>query len=263
MSGPGRPLLALVVDDEPLARETLRLLLARDPEVEVQEAADGRAALEAMRSRAPDILFLDVQMPGMDGFEVLARAEPASVRAVVFVTAFERYALQAFDAHAVDYLLKPFDDARFARALGRAKERARSGEAASGHEHLRTLLEAVQTIPGQSARRFLVRTGDRLLVVPAGEVEWIGAADDYCELHVGSRTHLVRQTMNEMEQRLDPARFARIHRSTIVSLDRVREMHPHVRGDWDVVLHDGTVLRLSRTYRTAFEARLLDSARPR
>jgi two-component system LytT family response regulator len=258
-----RKLLALVVDDEPLAREALRLLLARDPDIETDEAADGEAALEAIRARPPDILFLDVQMPGMDGLEVLARADPALVKAVVFVTAFERYALQAFDAHAVDYLLKPFDDARFERALRRARDRARASAGPSGREHVQALLEAVQAIPAQAARRFLVRTGERLLVVPAPDVDWIGAADDYCELHVGARSHLVRRTMNDMEQSLDPARFARIHRSTIVALDRVREMHPHVRGDWDVVLDDGTVLRLSRTYRAAFEARLLDSARAR
>lgn len=257
-----RKLLALVVDDEPLARETLRLLLARHPDIEVGEAADGQAALDALQARPPDILFLDVQMPGMDGFEVLARADPALVKAVVFVTAFERYALQAFDAHAVDYLLKPFDDERFEKALRRAVDRARAA-VPSGREHVEALLEAVQAIPAQAARRFLVRTGERLLVVPAADVDWIGAADDYCELHVGARSHLVRRTMNDMEQSLDPARFARIHRSTIVALDRVREMHPHVRGDWDVVLSDGTVLRMSRTYRAAFEARLLDSARAR
>ena len=254
-----RRLLALVVDDEPLARETLSLLLARDPELEVLEAPDGGAALEIVRARRPDLLFLDIQMPGLDGFDVLSQVEPGAVRAVVFVTAFERYALQAFDAHAVDYLLKPFDDARFERALGRAKERAALGDTRSSQEHVRGLLEALQAIPGQSMRRFLVRSGDRQLVVNADEVDWIGAADDYCELHVGGRAHLVRQTMNELEGRLDPARFARIHRSTIVALDRVREMHPHVRGDWDVVLRDGTVVRLSRTYRAAFEARLLES----
>ena len=135
----------------------------------------------------------------------------------------------------------------------------RLGDTRSSQEHVRGLLEALQAIPGQSMRRFLVRSGDRQLVVNADEVDWIGAADDYCELHVGGRAHLVRQTMNELEGRLDPARFARIHRSTIVALDRVREMHPHVRGDWDVVLRDGTVVRLSRTYRATFEARLLES----
>jgi two-component system, LytTR family, response regulator len=248
---------ALVVDDEPLARETLRLLLARDPEIDVAEAGDGRAALEAIAAHRPDLLFLDIQMPGLDGFDVLSQAEEGAVRAVVFVTAFERYALQAFDAHAVDYLLKPFDDARFERALLRAKERARAADPLAGRQHVRGLLEALSSIRGQALRRFLVRTGDRQLVVAADDVDWIGAADDYCELHVGPRAHLVRQTMNELEERLDPTRFARVHRSTIVSLDRVREMHPHVRGDWDVVLRDGTVVRLSRTYRAAFEEKLL------
>jgi two-component system LytT family response regulator len=251
---------ALVVDDEPLARETLRLLLQRDPEIQLSAACDGPQAAAAIREHGPDILFLDVQMPGRGGFDVLEEVGPEAVKAVVFVTAYDRYALRAFDAHAVDYLLKPFDDERFERALSRAKERVRSREVGQGQERILALLESMSG-PGEGIRRFMVRTTDRLLVVKAEEVDWIGAADDYSELHVGQRTHLVRQTMQELESGLDARAFARIHRSTIVNLDRVRELHPQVKGDSEIVLQDGTVLRLSRTHRASFELRLREAGR--
>ncbi|HEX4496921.1 MAG TPA: LytTR family DNA-binding domain-containing protein [Thermoanaerobaculia bacterium] len=248
-------LRALLVDDEPRAREAVRLLLAADPEIEVCGECSGVDAAALIARTAPDLLFLDVQMPEVDGFDVLETAGAGAVPAVVFVTAYDEYAVRAFEVHAVDYLLKPFDDARFARALARAKEQlaARRGRpdprlAALVHER------------SPYARRFLVRQREKLLVVNADDVDWIEAADYYASLHVGARTHLLRETLTHLEQRLDPERFFRVHRSAIVNVDRVREMHPLFRGDCALVLGDGTQVRLSRTRRHDFE-RLFTSSR--
>ena len=241
-----RKLRAIVVDDEPLARDTVRLLLERDPEIEVAAECSGVDAVAAIQRLSPDLLFLDVQMPEVDGFDVLEAVGAGRVPAIVFVTAYDEYALRAFDVHAIDYLLKPFDDARFGLALSRAKKRARSGRqdgkiAALLHERA----------PYQ--RRLLVPARDRILVVDADDVDWIEASDYYSTLHVGGRTHLLRQTLADLERRLDPARFARVHRSAIVNLERVREIHPLLRGDCALLLADGTRVRLSRTHREPFE----------
>ena len=195
---------------------------------------------------SPDILFLDVQMPEVDGFDVLESVGADAVPAIVFVTAFDEYAVRAFDVQAIDYLLKPFDDARFALALDRAKERVRSGRP---DERIAALLR--QRSP--YLRRFLVRTRDRALVVDVDDVDWIEAADYYASLHVGARAHLLRQTLTELEQQLDPERFVRVHRSAIVNVDRVREIHPLFRGDCALVLADGARVKLSRTHRDRFE----------
>jgi len=243
-------LRALIVDDEPLARETLRLLLARDAEVTVAGECSGVEAAEVVRRQRPDILFLDVQMPEVDGFDVLQQIGPDAVPSVVFVTAYDEYALRAFEVHAVDYLLKPFDDRRFAAALVRAKEAARSRRRGEADPRLAQLLEG-------RARRFFVRIGEKVLLIKPEEIDWIEAADYYVSLHVGGKSHLLRETMNEIEQRLDPERFFRVHRSAIVNVERVREMHPLFRGDCVLVLQDGTKLKLSRSRREAFE-RLLN-----
>jgi two-component system LytT family response regulator len=228
-------LRALIVDDEPLARETLRLLLTRDAEIELAGDCSGVDAEELIGRTKPDILFLDIQMPEVDGFELLERIRPNSVPAIVFVTAYDQYALKAFEVHALDYLLKPFDDRRFAEALARAKEQARrKGE------------------PGY-VRRFLVRLREKVIFVRADDVDWIEAADYYSSLHVAGRAHLLRETMNDLEKQLDPERFVRIHRSAIVNVERVREMHPLFRGDAMLVLEDGTQLKLSRARRDEFE----------
>jgi len=243
-------LRALIVDDEPLARETLRLLLAEDTEMVVAGECSGVEAPELIARQRPDILFLDVQMPEVDGFDVLEQVGADAVPSVVFVTAFDEYALRAFEVHAVDYLLKPFDDRRFAAALSRAKETARSRRRGEADPGLARLLEA-------RPRRFFVRTREKVLLIKPEEIDWIEAADYYVSLHVGGKAHLLRETMNEIEQRLDPERFFRVHRSAIVNVDRVREMHPLFRGDCVLVLHDGTKLKLSRARRDAFE-RLLN-----
>ena len=243
-------LRALVVDDEPLARSLLRVLLSRDPEIEVVgECAGVEAADEVARLRA-EILFLDVQMPEVDGFGVLAALEPDRTPVVVFVTAYDQYALRAFEVHAVDYLLKPIDERRFADALARAGTQARARRSgAAGDGRLGALLED----HARHTRRFLVRTHEKTVVVEAADVDWIEAADYYATLHVGARSHLVRETLTDLAGRLDPDRFFRVHRSAIVNLDRVREIHPLFRGDAELVLEGGTRVRLSRTRRAEFK----------
>jgi two-component system LytT family response regulator len=226
----------LIVDDEPLARQVVRQLVERDPELTVVGECSGVDAADAIQSGKPDILFLDIQMPEVGGFDVLERAGPSSVPAIVFVTAFDQYALRAFEVQALDYLLKPFDDARFFAALLRAKERARA----------RT----------PYVRRFLVRTRGKVVLVNAEDVDWIEAADYYASLHVAGRSHLLRETMQELEGKLDPSKFVRVHRSAIVNIDRVQELHPLFRGDSALILRDGTQLRLSRSRREEFERRL-------
>lgn len=248
------PLRVLIVDDEPLARKLLRLLLEADPEVVVAgECAGVGGALEVARTR-PDILFLDVQMPEVDGFELLQALGTGQTPVVVFVTAYDRYAVKAFEVHAVDYLLKPLDDARFARALARAKEQARARRRGHADEGLLALLQERSRHP----RRFLVKTREATVVVGADEIDWIEAADYYSCLHVGGKSYLLRETMTELAGRLDPERFFRVHRSAIVNLARVREIHPLFRGDSELVLSDGSRVRLSRTRRGEFE-RLLST----
>jgi two-component system LytT family response regulator len=227
----------LIVDDEPLARMGLSSLLARDPETEVVgECGSGPDAIDTIRAIRPDLLFLDVQMPGCDGFDVLEQLGTAAPRAVIFVTAYDRYALKAFEAEALDYLLKPFDDARFAKALERAKSILRER-------------------PGRQTR-LLVKSAGRVTILKSDEIDWIEAADYYACLHVGGKSHLVRRSLAELEAELDPAAFCRIHRSAIVNLDRVREMRLDANGEYEVVLRDGSPLRLSRTYREHLQSKL-------
>lgn len=248
-------LLALVVDDEPLVRRDLVRLLGAQPGVRVAgEAAHGLEALARIEALAPDVVFLDIQMPELDGLGVVAALDPATAPLIVFVTAYDRYALQAFEAHAVDYLLKPFDAERLARTVGRVRER-RAGARALDLERVTTALLA----PRGGGVRYLDRLAARgvrdTVVVPLDEVRWIEAADNYVRLHAASGTHLSRRTMRDLERLLDPAAFARIHRSTIVRLSAVRGLRPFGDGDWEVLLHDGTRLTLTRNYRAAFESR--------
>lgn len=245
------PLSVLIVDDEPLARDGLRLLLAEDPEVHVAGEASGSEAVALIARLRPDILFLDIQMPEVDGFALLELVGPHAVPAIVFVTAFDRYALRAFEVHALDYLLKPFTDARFAAALARAKAQVRSARQGVLDERIHELLRARQA----PRTRFLVPLRDKSIVVDASQIDWIEAADYYVCLHCGSASHLLRDSMDEIERQLDPATFFRVHRSAIVNLARVREIHPLFRGDCELKLADGTTVRLSRNRRREFEAR--------
>ena len=231
---------AVVVDDEPLSRSNLTTLLRRDAEIEiVAECGSGREALAEIRKTRPDLAFLDVEMPECDGFDVLEMLGGDLPTVVVFVTAYDKYAVRAFEAGALDYLLKPFDDARFDRALARAKGKLRNKPPVPAREHL-----AVKAAGGVAFLRI-------------AEIDWIEAADYYSRLHLGAATHLLRRSMSELERELDPAVFCRIHRSAIVRLDRVRGLELNESGEYDVLLEGSTRLRLSRRYRKQLQA-LLD-----
>jgi len=230
----------LIVDDEPLARSNIVVLLRLDPEIEIiGECGSGMEALEEVRSKKPDLVFLDVQMPECDGFDVLEMLGSNLPSAVVFVTAYERYALRAFDAGALDYMLKPFDNARFERALGRAKERIRQG----------------QDKP-RKIERLAIKTAGQVSFLKISEIDWIEAADYYACLHVGSKAHLLRRSIGELEKELDESVFCRIHRSTIVSLGRVRGLKLNPDGEYEVLLDNGAKLRMSRRYRKELQSRL-------
>jgi two-component system LytT family response regulator len=246
----------LIADDEPLARERLRMLLDTEAWIEVVgEAQDGAAAVEAIERLKPDLVFLDVQMPGSTGFDVIQAVGADRMPFVVFVTAYDRYALRAFDVHALDYLLKPFDRDRFRQALGRARHQL---EQKTGTDLERRLLALVQDLKPPSHRldRFVVKSGGRVFFVRTDEIDWIEAAGNYVKLHVGTDTHLFRETMNAVESQIDPDLFFRIHRSYIVNIERVRELQPWFNGEYVVFLKNGTRLTLSRGYREKLQERV-------
>jgi len=237
----------LIVDDEPLACERLRTLLGAERGVEiVGECHDGRSAAAAIRKLAPDLVFLDVQMPEMDGFAVIE--ELGAPPAVIFVTAYDQFAIRAFEVCALDYLLKPFDRERFAKALARGRAECERRSASDLDSRLQSLLIELRGRK-QYLDRIVVRAGGRVLFLQADELDWVEAAGNYVRLHAGADEYLYRETMSHMEAALDPARFARIHRSSIVNVARVKELHPLFRGDYAVVLRDGRRLTLSKAYR--------------
>jgi two-component system LytT family response regulator len=239
----------LIADDEPLARERLRTLLREEPDMEiVAECPDGPKTVAAVHKHAPDLLFLDVQMPALDGFGVLEALPAEKIPVLIFVTAYDQYALQAFEAQALDYLLKPFDRERFRKALRRARDQVRRRHESGINPRVIELLESLQARK-KYADRLVVRAAGRVWFLRVEEIDWIEAAGNYVKLHAGKEAHLLRETMNAMEARLDPATFRRIHRSTIVHLERIKEMHPWFKGDYVVILRDGTRLTLSRNYR--------------
>lgn len=246
---------ALIVDDEPLARRNIRVLLKDDPQIElVGECGSGAEALKVIQKQTLDLLFLDIQMPEMNGFDVLEKIDAAQIPAIVFVTAFDQYAIKAFEVHALDYLLKPFDDARFEKALRQAKTQIEQREINQLSKRLVALLEDRDAPPNKARTsgylsRLMVKSASRVFFLKVSEIDWIEAADYYVKLHVGRKAHLLRETMSEMEAKLDPEMFLRIHRSAIVNLDRVKEMHAHFNGEYLVILHDGTELKLSRSRR--------------
>ncbi|HLZ42230.1 MAG TPA: LytTR family DNA-binding domain-containing protein [Candidatus Sulfotelmatobacter sp.] len=231
---------ALIVDDEPLARSNLAVLLRMDPEISaVSECGSGTEALGEIRVAKPDLLFLDVQMPECDGFDVLEMLGKDLPSAIVFVTAYDQYALRAFEAGALDYLLKPFDNARFELALGRAKQRIRMG-----------------VNQPKKLERFVIKNAGQLSFVKISEIDWIEAADYYACLHVGPKNHLLRRSMSELEEDLDPAMFCRVHRSSIVNLERVRGLKLSEDGEYEIVLENGARVRLSRRYRKQLQERM-------
>jgi two-component system LytT family response regulator len=246
----------LIVDDEPLARERVRNLLKQEPDVEVVgECSDGEEAVETVRRLNPDLLFLDVQMPKLDGFGVLEMLGPEQMPTTIFVTAYDRHALRAFEVHALDYLLKPYDRQRFQTAMERARAHLRRPPAGEVNERILALLADVQP-KRKPLDRLVVKSGGRVAFVKMEEIDWIEAAGNYLKLHVGDETHLLRETMNDLEAKLDPDQFIRIHRSTMVNIERIQELQPLFHGDYVVILRGGKELTLSRSYRSKIEGLL-------
>jgi two-component system LytT family response regulator len=250
----------LIVDDEPIARRGIAALLSEDPDVEVVgQAGDGRSAVQAIRALEPDLVFLDVQMPELDGFDVVDAAGADAIGALVFVTAYDEYALRAFEVSAVDYLLKPFDRERFQAALDRAKKALRSRSTGELQERVDALLKLLETTPSATAerrpsQRIVVKDAGRVMFVRPGEIDWVDAAGNYVRLHCGKDLHLLRETMAGMEARLDAEKFIRISRSIIVNLDRVKEIQPLYNGTYLFILQDGSKLESSRRYRNKLSA---------
>lgn len=241
----------LIVDDEPLARQTVRELLVPDPELRIVGECTGAAALAMIRQARPELMFLDIQMPEVSGFELLAALAPTELPVTVFVTAYDQYALRAFEVHAADYLLKPFDDERFAASLRHAKQQVRARSPLPTEKLAALLAELAHK--SERKDRFLVRTSDHAVLVRVGDIDWIEAADYYAQLHVGAASYLVREPLSELERQLDPALFFRIHRSAIVNLERVVELRGLSQGQATVLLKDGKQLMLSRQRREEFE----------
>jgi two-component system LytT family response regulator len=237
------------VDDEPLGRERIRMLLSGDPEIEiVDECSDGQQAVESINQSKPDLVYLDVQMPRMDGFAVLQAIAGGRMPTVIFVTAYDRYAVRAFEVHALDYLLKSFDRERFQAALQRAKDQIRQSREGLLSERLTGLLEDLE-VREKRLTRLIVKSAGRISFVRVEEIDWLEAADNYVRIHVTRESHLIRETLQSLLERLDPSKFLRIHRSTVVNFDRIKEMQPLFHGDYLVRLHDGTELTLSRNYK--------------
>ena len=277
------PMRVLIVDDEPIARRRISRLLKLEDDVEVvNEVGSGTDAVAAIREQRPDLVFLDVQMPDLDGFGVVsALGEPESMPAIVFVTAYNEYAVKAFDVNAVDYVLKPFDGERFRSAFQRARTTLEQKNSAEAGRRIKALLEEVlgeqraaqaltaggagnggAVAPAQPVARaryldrLMVKHDGRVFFVKVADVDWFEASGNYVRVHVGRVSHLIRETMHGIEAQLDPNLFARIHRAVIVNMDRIRELQPWFAGDYIVILRDGRQLKLSRTYREALQSRM-------
>jgi len=244
----------LIVDDEPLARDRIRHLLKGDRETQIiGEARNGSEAVEAITAHAPDIVFLDVQMPDMDGFEVLKALRVKRMPLVIFVTAYDQHAVRAFDVHAIDYLMKPFDRKRFAQALSHAKDQMKRGVDEADAGDIKRLLENLK-VGTRHLERFAIKTGEKVLFVRAEDVDSIEAEGNYVRLNVAATSHMLRETINSIETQLDPRTFVRIHRSTIVNMNRVKELQIWARGEYRVMLHSGVSHTLSRGYRAHFDS---------
>ena len=252
MTPSGSTLRAIIVDDEPLARRRLRSLLASETDVEiVGEYGNGRDAVEGIRELRPDLVFLDIQMPELDGFGVVREVGVAEMPAVVFVTAYDEYALKAFDVHAFDYLLKPVDRQRFASTLRRARSRAQGDDARALSNRLEALLAGLGGLgtQRQEPQRLPIRKDGRIFLVKPEDIDWLEADGNHVRVHVGKESHLIRETLGKLESRLPERSFMRIHRSTLVNIARIREIQPWFQGDYVLLLADGTRLTSGRSYR--------------
>jgi two-component system, LytTR family, response regulator len=238
----------VIVDDEELGRERVRMMLSSHPDIEiVAECSDGPDAVKTIERERPNLVFLDVQMPGMDGFEVLESIEVDPIPAVVFVTAHDDYALRAFDIHALDFLLKPFDEARFEKALERARAQVSNSRTTAIDSRILSLLEDLKS-DKKFPDRLIVKSGGRVFFLRTEEIDWVEAAGNYVRLHARNEAHLLRESMKNMESKLDPKIFVRIHRSAIVNVDRIKELEPWFHGEYIVIMRDGTRLTSSRVF---------------
>ena len=239
----------VIVDDEPLARRGIRAQLKNEKDIEIiSECRNGHEAVKAIESQAPDLVFLDVQMPELDGFGVVDAIGVERMPGVIFVTAYDRYALRAFEVHALDYLLKPFDDERFATALERARRQIKQKNIDDLGRRLQGLLDDLQS-SRKYVERLVVKSAGRIFFLSVAEIDWIEAADNYVRLHTGRESHLLRETMNSLEKKLDPEQFLRVHRSRIVNARKIKELQPLFRGEYDIMLRDGTRVESGRGYR--------------
>jgi len=242
----------LIVDDEPLARDRIRELLRPHSELKIAgEARNGREAIEAIANLSPDIVFLDIQMPDMDGFEVLKEVKPAAMPFIIFVTAYDQYALRAFEVHAVDYLLKPFSRERFTEAIQHASVQLDRPVNDRGEGRIISLLEELKS--SRHIERFAIKVGEKVLFVRSDDVDSIEAEGNYVRLNAAAASYMLRETINSVESQVDPRKFVRIHRSTIVNIDRVKEMQLWARGEYKVILENGASYTLSRGYREHFD----------
>ena len=246
------PIRVVIIDDEPLARERIRRMLRSDPEIVIAaECSDGRSAVEVVRQHQPQLIFLDVRMPEMDGFQALKEIRVDKLPHIIFVTAFDEYALQAFEVYALDYLLKPFNEERFQKALNHAKAQIGKENSADLYAHVAELLQEIRH-GTKYLTRIVLKEDGRARFLKVEQIDWLEAEGKYVRVHWGKESHLVRESLTWLEGRLDPKQFLRIHRSTIVNLNRIREVQSWFYGEYRVLLLDGTTLTLSPTYRKKF-----------
>ena len=242
----------IIIDDEPLARDRIKRLLRDEDGVQIiGECGNGTDAVKSITEMNPDLVFLDIQMPGKNGFEVIKSLNSKKLPTIIFVTAYDQYALQAFDVHALDYLLKPFNRDRIKKAVSRAREHMEHLRLGNLDERLNSLIADLRG-EKKYLDRLVVKSVGRVFFLKSDEIDWIEAAGNYVKLHVGRESHMIRETMNGIEAKLDPEKFLRIHRSTVVNIDRIKELHPMFSGDYAVILRNGTELALSRNYRERF-----------
>ncbi len=244
-----QPIKTIIIDDEPLACRRVQRLLKGDDDIQVLAlCTNGPQAVQVIEENRPDLIFLDIQMPGMDGFQVLQAMDIAHAPQIIFVTAYDRYAIQAFEVHALDYLLKPFDRERFDKAVARAKEMIRHNQQNEISKELEALRDEIRVKP-KYLDRLVIKSGGRIYFLKSQQIDWIEAQGKYIAIHSGKESHLLREGITSVEADLDPRKFVRIHRSTIVNIDRIKELQPWFHGDCKIILHDGTQLMLSRYYR--------------
>ncbi|MDT4967595.1 MAG: two-component system, LytTR family, response regulator [Acidobacteriota bacterium] len=250
----------VIVDDEPLARRGIRALLKEEKDVEIiSECRNGREAVTAIEEQGPDLVFLDVQMPELNGFDVLEAIGAERMPSVIFVTAYDKYALRAFEVHAVDYLLKPLDGERFIGAMQRARLQIEGNGLHKLSRQLQSLLADLK--PNQKyTERLVIKSAGRIFFLGVGEIDWIEAADNYVRLHAGRESHLLRETMNSLEKKLDPDQFLRVHRSRIVNVRKIKQLQPLFRGEYDIMLQDGQRLESGRGYRDKLQKLFSDAS---